>query len=96
MTSIIQVELPASLCLLAGIRHRVQLSITGPITQRTVLDRLEANYPMLEGTIRDHTTGRPAVAGKWSRKVRNSCSGVDRGTQHCQRVTIVESHAIRV
>ena len=56
MTSIIQVELPASLCLLAGIRYHLHVSIAGPITQRSVLDRLEADFPALDGTIRDHTT----------------------------------------
>jgi hypothetical protein len=36
----------------------VQLHVEGPVTQRTVLDALEASYPMLRGTIRDHSTQR--------------------------------------
>ena len=56
MNSTVRVELPANLCILAGVRREVTLTLDGPITQRTILDALEANYPMLEGTIRDHTT----------------------------------------
>jgi molybdopterin synthase sulfur carrier subunit len=52
----IRVELPANLRLLAQIRGEVNLEVAGPITQRTVLDALEARYPMLRGTIRDHVT----------------------------------------
>lgn len=54
MNSKIRIELPATLCLLAGIRREVQVSLEGPVTQRAVLDALETNYPMLQGTIRDH------------------------------------------
>jgi hypothetical protein len=36
----------------------VELSVEGPVTQRSVLDALEAQYPMLRGTIRDHATQR--------------------------------------
>jgi molybdopterin synthase sulfur carrier subunit len=56
MTSTIRVELPANLCLLAGVTHEVQVSVEGPVTQRSVLDALETSYPMLDGTIRDHTS----------------------------------------
>jgi len=52
----VRVELPAHLCLLAGVRHEVQLPVEGAVTQRSVLDALEAAYPMLQGTLRDHTT----------------------------------------
>jgi sulfur-carrier protein len=52
----IRVELPANLRLLAQIRGEVSLEIVGPITQRKILDALEARYPMLRGTIRDHVT----------------------------------------
>ena len=52
----VRVELPTHLCLLAGVQHEVQLSIEGPVTQRSVLDALETAYPMLQGTLRDHTT----------------------------------------
>jgi hypothetical protein len=56
MSSTVRVELPANLCILAGVRRHVTVTLDGPITQRTILDALEATYPMLQGTIRDHTT----------------------------------------
>jgi molybdopterin synthase sulfur carrier subunit len=52
----VRVELPYHLRTLARIEGEVQLEIAGPITQRTVLDALEARYPMLRGTIRDYDT----------------------------------------
>lgn len=52
----IRVELPAHLRNLARLDGVVELEVTGPATQRTVLDALEARYPMLRGTIRDHGT----------------------------------------
>jgi hypothetical protein len=52
----IRVVLPAHLRNLGKITGEVQLAIDGPVTQRTVLDALEARYPMLRGTIRDHVT----------------------------------------
>lgn len=52
----IRVALPAHLRTLAGVRGEVTLDVKGPVTQRTVLDALEARYPMLRGTIRDHVT----------------------------------------
>jgi len=53
----IRVVLPAHLRTLARTGGEVQLDITGPVTQRTVLDALEARYPMLRGTIRGHDSG---------------------------------------
>jgi sulfur-carrier protein len=53
----IRVVIPAHLRALARIDGEVQLDITGPVTQRSVLDALEARYPMLRGTIRDHDGG---------------------------------------
>ena len=53
----IRVVLPAHLRALACISGEVHLDITGPVTQRTVLDALEARYPMLRGTIRGHNSG---------------------------------------
>ena len=50
----IRVVLPAHLRALARIDGEVHLVITGPVTQRSVLDALEARYPMLRGTIRGH------------------------------------------
>jgi molybdopterin synthase sulfur carrier subunit len=53
----IRVVLPAHLRTLARTDGEVHLDITGPVTQRSVLDALEARYPMLRGTIRDHDSG---------------------------------------
>ena len=52
----IRVALPAHLRTLARVDSEVQLEVEGPITQHSVLDALEARYPMLRGTIRDHVT----------------------------------------
>ncbi len=52
----IRVVLPAHLRTLAGVGGEVKLDVEGPATQRAVLDALEACYPMLRGTIRDHVT----------------------------------------
>ena len=54
----IQVELPYHLRTLAHVTGPVELDLEGPATQRMVLDALEARYPMLCGTIRDHVTGQ--------------------------------------
>ncbi|WP_412751111.1 MoaD/ThiS family protein [Krasilnikovia sp. M28-CT-15] len=50
--------LPAHLKILAKVGHEVQLEVADPVTQRRVLDELEARYPMLGGTMRDRATGR--------------------------------------
>ena len=52
----IRVYLPAHLRTLARLNGEVELQVDGPVTQRSILDALEAQYPMLRGTIRDHTT----------------------------------------
>lgn len=52
----IRVTLPAHLRTLADVDGEVELDVEGPATQRLVLDALEARYPMLRGTIRDHST----------------------------------------
>ena len=52
----IRVVLPPHLRGLAHVRGEVELEIQGQVTQRSVLDALEASYPMLRGTIRDHVT----------------------------------------
>jgi hypothetical protein len=52
----IRVVLPAHLRKLARVDGEVTLEVAGPVTQATVLDALEARYPMLCGTIRDHVT----------------------------------------
>ncbi len=50
--------LPANLRTLASVGREVQLRVEGPVTQRSVLDALEAGYPALRGTIRDPNTKR--------------------------------------
>ena len=54
----IRVALPYHLKLLAQVTGEVQLEVVGPVTQRAVLDALEARYPMLCGTVRDQQTGQ--------------------------------------
>ena len=54
----IRVVLPQHLRTLARVSGEVTLDITGPVTMDSVLDALEARYPMLRGTIRDHITRR--------------------------------------
>jgi molybdopterin synthase sulfur carrier subunit len=54
----IRVVLPAHLRTLARVNGEVTLDLEGQVTQRSVLDALEARYPMLRGTIRDHVTQR--------------------------------------
>jgi hypothetical protein len=54
----IRIVLPYHLRLLAQVGSEVQVEVAGPVTQRSVLDALEARYPMLRGTIRDHVTGQ--------------------------------------
>jgi len=53
---VIRVILPGHLRTLACVSAEVQLDVKGPVTQRSVLDALEVQYPMLRGTIRDHVT----------------------------------------
>ena len=52
----IRVVLPQHLRTLAGVGGEVTVEVPGEVTQRSVLDALEARYPMLRGTIRDHVT----------------------------------------
>jgi hypothetical protein len=54
----IRVVLPAHLRTIAHVDGEVTLEVEGEITQRSVLDALEASYPMLRGTIRDQSTHR--------------------------------------
>jgi sulfur-carrier protein len=53
---VIRVILPQHLRTLAHVGNEVQLEVDGPVTQRSVLNALEARYPMLRGTIRDQMT----------------------------------------
>jgi sulfur-carrier protein len=53
---VIRVEIPGHLRTLAQISGDMTLDVQDPVTQRTVLDALEARYPMLRGTLRDHVT----------------------------------------
>ena len=54
----IRVVLPAHLKNLAHVTGEVRLEVAGPVTQRLILDTLEAQYPMLLGTIRDRHSGK--------------------------------------
>jgi molybdopterin synthase sulfur carrier subunit len=55
-TAVIRVRLPHHLRNLARVGSEVNVEVEGPITLRSVLDAVEARFPMLRGTIRDHTT----------------------------------------
>jgi molybdopterin synthase sulfur carrier subunit len=54
----IRVIIPYHLKTLAQVSGELQLDVPAPITLRAILDALESRYPMLRGTIRDHTTGK--------------------------------------
>jgi len=54
----IRVVLPAHLRVLAHVGSEVEIAVAPPVTQRTILDALEARYPMLRGTLRDHGNDR--------------------------------------
>jgi molybdopterin synthase sulfur carrier subunit len=54
----IRVVLPTHLRVLARVDGEVQVQVSGEVTQRAVLDALEASYPMLRGTIRDQRSGK--------------------------------------
>ena len=54
----VRVYLPAHLRTLARVGSEVELEVDGPVTQRSILDTLEASYPMLRGTIRDRHSGQ--------------------------------------
>jgi len=54
----IRVKLPVHLKTLSQAEAEVKLEVDGEVTQRSILDALEAKYPMLKGTIRDHNTGQ--------------------------------------
>jgi sulfur-carrier protein len=54
----IRVEMPYHLRNLARVNGEVTLAIDGPPTQRAILDALEARFPMLRGTVRDHVSGQ--------------------------------------
>src|SRR3989440_31107 len=59
----VRVILPAHLRALASVDREVQLDVAAPVTPSSILDALEARYPMLRGTMRDHVTRqrRPLV-----------------------------------
>jgi hypothetical protein len=54
----IRVIIPYHLKTLSGVTGEVQLDVPAPVTLGAILDALESRYPMLRGTIRDHTTGK--------------------------------------
>jgi molybdopterin synthase sulfur carrier subunit len=55
---VIRVVLPHHLRSLAGVGREIRLEVSAPVTQRKIIDALEAEYPMLSGTVRDHSTQR--------------------------------------
>ncbi len=57
-TAVVRVKLPAHLRKLAHVDGEVVRAVDGQVTQRLVLDALEARYPVLRGTIRDHATNQ--------------------------------------
>ena len=76
----IHVILPAHLRTLANLERDVQLEVAAPVTPTAILDALEARYPMLRGTIRDHVTQkrRPyvrfyACSEDWSHEPADTC-----------------------
>ena len=75
MTAIVRVELPAHLRGLASTSYEVHISLEGLVTQRAVLDALELAYPMLRGTIRDHTVSFavPSFASSRVKKIFPMC-----------------------
>jgi sulfur-carrier protein len=54
--AMIRIELPTHLRRLAQVNSEIRLEVAAPVTQRSLLDALEARYPVLRGTIRDHVT----------------------------------------
>ena len=54
----IRIEIPVHLRTLARVHDEVQVEVEGPVTQASVIDALEAKYPMLRGTVRDYATRR--------------------------------------
>ena len=69
----IRVVLPAHLRTIAHVNGEVALDVDGEITQRSVLDALEASYPMLRGTIRDQSTHRSVERSCGSSPARKTC-----------------------
>ena len=67
----IRVELPFHLRTLARLSAgEVELEVNGPVTQRTVVDAIEARFPMLRGTIRDHAAFNSLIDREFFRSVR--------------------------
>jgi sulfur-carrier protein len=58
VSSVVRVELPSHLRTLAGVGKEVVVEVDGEVSQRGVLDALEARYPVLGGTVRDRVSGR--------------------------------------
>ncbi|HWH52027.1 MAG TPA: hypothetical protein VN651_10840 [Gemmatimonadaceae bacterium] len=55
---LVRIVLPTPLRQLARVNGELRLGVAEPVTQRTILDAVEASYPMLRGTLRDHVTHR--------------------------------------
>ena len=71
--AVIRVVLPPHLRTLANVDGEVMLDVAGAATQRSVLDALEAEYPMLKGTIRDHATQRAPEVRAVLRATKKTC-----------------------
>ena len=54
----VRIQLPYHLRTLARIEGEIRIDVPPPVTQRTVLNAIEAKYPMLKGTLRDHGSDR--------------------------------------
>ena len=82
--AMIRVVLPAHLRTLARVDGEVKLDVAEPVTQRAVLDALEARYPMLRGTIRDHGDAAAPRRSSASSPARRICP-TSRRTRRCPR-----------
>ena len=80
----IRVVLPAHLRILGRVEGEVQLEVEPPATQRKILDALEARYPALQGTLRDHVTQqrRPLCVSLLARWIFHTI----RRTRRCRRL----------
>ena len=86
----IRVVLPAHLRTLAGVPGEVLLEVDGPATPRSVLDALEARYPMLRGTIRDRITRerRALVPGEEAKKRVVLCCEAERSIREGRELAL--------
>ena len=83
----IRVVLPFHLQKLAKVEGEVQLDLAGPVTQRAILDALEARYPVLRGTIRDHVSKNavPSCASSPANRTFPTIRPILPSRCHCHR-----------